>query len=149
MKYFIAFTLAFCFTTNIDAQDKINKDSLEVATVIHQMFKAMKTSDTNMLKPCFSSNAVFQTIVNKNGSTEVRNELVQDFINSVGKQTAGALDERITIGSLLIDANLASVWTPYQFYYKGQYSHQGVNSFQLVKLLDGWKIQYLIDTRYP
>jgi hypothetical protein len=71
MKYFIAFTFAFCFTTNINAQDKINKDSLEVATVIHQLFTAMKTSDTNMLKPCFSSNAVFQTIVNKNGSTEV------------------------------------------------------------------------------
>jgi hypothetical protein len=111
------------------------------------MFTAMKTSDTNMLKPCFGSNAIFQTIVNKNGNTEVRNELVQDFINSVGKQIAGALDERIIIGSLLIDANLASVWTPYQFYYKGQYSHQGVNSFQLVKYLDGWKIQYLIDTR--
>jgi len=39
------------------------------------------------------------------------------------------------------------VWTPYQFYYKEQYSHQGANSFQLVKGVDGWKIQYLIDTR--
>jgi len=58
-----------------------------------------------------------------------------------------AIDERVTIGELLIDNQLASVWTPYQFYYKEQYSHQGANSFQLVKGVDGWKIQYLIDTR--
>jgi hypothetical protein len=90
---------------------------------------------------------VFQTIVTKNGLTEVKNELVQDFINSIGKQVPGSLDERITIGSLLIDANLASVWTPYQFYFKEKYSHQGVNSFQLVRGNNGWKIQYLIDTR--
>jgi hypothetical protein len=43
---------------------------------------------------------------------------------------------------------MATVWTPYTFYYKGQYSHKGINSFQLVKLKEGWKIQYLIDTRY-
>ena len=140
----MGFAFSFSYTSKAQAN---SKDSLEVAAVIHKMFTAMKTSDTNMLKSCFSTTAVFQTIVNKNGNAEVRNELVQDFINSIGKQIVGALDERITISSLLIDANLASVWTPYQFYYKGQYSHQGVNSFQLVKFIEGWKIQYLIDTR--
>ena len=78
---------------------------------------------------------------------EIKNQPLQDFINSIGKQPSGSLDERIAIDKLLIDDHLASVWTPYQFYFKDQYSHQGVNSFQLVKHRDGWKIQYLIDTR--
>lgn len=147
MKYLIFFALTFCSATSISAQENTSQDSIAVAKVIKDMFTAMKTSDTNLLKTCFSSNAVFQTIVTKNGLTEVKNELVQNFINSIGKQVPGSLDERITIGSLLIDATLASVWTPYQFYFKGQYSHQGVNSFQLVRHNEGWKIQYLIDTR--
>ena len=137
----------FCSASSISAQENTSQDSIAVAKVIKDMFTAMKTSDTNLLKTCFSSNAVFQTIVTNNGLTEVKNELVQDFINSIGKQVPGSLDERITIGSLLIDANLASVWTPYQFYFKEKYSHQGVNSFQLVRGTNGWKIQYLIDTR--
>ena len=147
MKNLIFIVLSLTICTSINAQVNNQKDSVEVAQIIHNMFTAMKTSDTSLLKTCFSNNAVFQTIVNKSGKTEVRNELVQDFINSVGKQPAGSLDERIQIDTILIDATLASVWTPYQFYYKGQYSHQGVNSFQLVHFEEGWKIQYLIDTR--
>ena len=147
MKFLVFLFSSFVFISNINAQELGNEESKEVADLINTMFTAMKTSDTNLLKSCFSKNAVFQTIVTKNGTTEVRNELVQDFINSVGKQPAGSLDERIKINTILIDATLASVWTPYQFYFKGQYSHQGVNSFQLVRHTEGWKIQYLIDTR--
>jgi hypothetical protein len=147
MKFLVFLFSSFVFISNINAQELGNKESKEIADLINTMFTAMKTSDTNLLKSCFSKNAVFQTIVTKNGTTEVRNELVQDFINSVGKQPAGSLDERIKINTILIDATLASVWTPYQFYFKGQYSHQGVNSFQLVRHTEGWKIQYLIDTR--
>ena len=76
------------------------------------------------------------------------NIAVNDFLQSIGKQTTNALDERIEFGSINIDPLMATVWTPYTFYYKGNYSHKGVNSFQLVKLKEGWKIQYLIDTRY-
>ena len=142
---FIVLTLTIC--NSINAQVNNQKDSVEVAQVIHNMFTAMKTSDTNLLKTCFSPTTIFQTIANKNGQVEIKTEELQNFINSIGKQPSGALDERITIAGLLIDTNLASVWTPYQFYYKEQYSHQGANSFQLVKGIDGWKIQYLIDTR--
>ncbi|MFT2543406.1 hypothetical protein ACMWP9_36050, partial [Escherichia coli] len=56
-------------------------------------------------------------------------------------------DERIVFDVVKIDADLAIVWTPYQFYRNGTFSHCGVNSFQLVRLNGRWKIQYLIDTR--
>lgn len=141
----LAFILSLSLT--VKAQDDHHQDSIAVALVIHNMFTAIKTSDTNLLKKCFSPTTIFQTIANKNGQVEIKTEQLQDFINSIGKQIPGALDERITIAGLLIDAYLASVWTPYQFYYKEKYSHQGANSFQLVKGIDGWKIQYLIDTR--
>jgi hypothetical protein len=112
------------------------------------MFQAMLQADTTLLKTCFSDKVIFQTIVNKLEGVVIKTESINDFIQSIGKQTPNVLDERIEFGAIQMDELMATVWTPYTFYYKGQYSHKGVNSFQLVKLKEGWKIQYLIDTRY-
>jgi hypothetical protein len=136
-------------TANAQSAAVHNQDSVEaVKQVVQNMFTAMKNSDTVLLKTCFSNNVIFQTIVNKAGEVSVKNESLQDFINSIGKQPVGSLDEQIKFESVKVNRELASVWTPYQFFYKEKYSHSGVNSFQLVKLKEGWKIQYIIDTRY-
>ena len=129
-------------TTNVN-----DADIVAVKSVIQNMFTAMKNSDTVLLKTCFSPTAVFQTVVTK-GETLVKDENVQEFFNSIGKQPAGALDERIVFETVRANKDMAIAWTPYEFYYKDKFSHNGVNSFQLVKLKEGWKIQYLIDTRY-
>jgi hypothetical protein len=120
----------------------------EVKQVIQNMFHAMQQADTTLLKTCFSDKVIFQTILNKPEGATIKTESINDFIQSIGKQTPNVLDERIEFGAIQIDPLMATVWTPYSFFYKGQYSHKGVNSFQLVKLKEGWKIQYLIDTRY-
>ena len=104
----------------------------------------MKSADSIGVKNAFSSSAIMQTF-NKNN--EIRTEKVEDFAKQVGSSKVGDLDERFTISKILIDGNMATVWVPYQFYYKGNFSHCGVNSFQLAKLNNEWKIQYIIDTR--
>lgn len=111
---------------------------------INGLFDGMKMSDSSKVSKAFSKNAVLQTIT-KNG--EVKSENIKDFASSISKAEKGSLDEKITFSNILVDGNLASVWTPYEFYYKGQFSHCGVNSFQLVKSNNEWKIQYIIDTR--
>lgn len=119
-----------------------------VKTAVKNMFTAMKNADSAALKKLFSETAVLQTISRtKEGETVVRTELMSEFVSFVGKTTQGDADEQISFGAVHIDAALASVWTPYQFYYKGKFSHCGVNSFQLVRIKGEWKIQYIIDTR--
>ncbi|SHK56120.1 nuclear transport factor 2 family protein [Epilithonimonas mollis] len=115
-----------------------------VKLTVNQLFIGMRNSDSLLIKQSFSKNAVLQTIT-KNG--EVKNESINDFAVSISKADKQSMEERISFSNILIDGNLASVWTPYEFYYKGQFSHCGVNSFQLVKSNDAWKIQYIIDTR--
>lgn len=115
-----------------------------VKLTVNQLFIGMRNSDSLLIKQSFSKNAVLQTIT-KNG--EVKNESINDFAVSISKAEKQSMEERISFSNILIDGNLASVWTPYEFYYKGQFSHCGVNSFQLVKSNDAWKIQYIIDTR--
>ena len=152
MNYKIVLLVCFIFITGLRAsaqQNNINDtEQAAVKAVIQNMFTAMKNSDTVLLKTCFSPTAVFQTVISKDKEVVVKDETVQNFINSIGKQPAGAIDERIVFETVKTNKDLAIVWTPYEFYYKDKYSHNGVNSFQLVKFKEGWKIQYLIDTRY-
>jgi hypothetical protein len=84
---------------------------------------------------------------NKSGQIIVENETVEEFASSISKLQKGDGDERIKFDVIKIDGPLAVVWAPYHFFYKGAFSHCGVDSFQLVRINGEWKIQYLIDTR--
>lgn len=141
---FAAFLSIFILSSEVNAQ--VANDSIRLA--ITNMFTAMKNSDATSLRGCFADSAIFQTIIkNKEGVVTVKNESVAEFIDYISKQVAGNADERISFDMIKVDADLAVVWTPYKFYYKGQFSHCGANCFQLVRLNNVWKIQYLIDTR--
>ena len=121
-----------------------NTSEKEIIKPIENLFNAMKSADSLGVKNAFSGSAIMQTF-GKN--QEIRTDKVEDFAKQVGASQAGDLDERFTISKILVDGNMASVWVPYQFYYKGNFSHCGVNSFQLAKINNEWKIQYIIDTR--
>lgn len=56
-------------------------------------------------------------------------------------------EERLLDYKINIDGNLASVWTPYQFYINEELSHCGANLFTLVATEDGWKIMTVVDSR--
>ena len=118
-----------------------------VKAVVNNLFRAMKNSDGVLLKSVFADSAILQTIETKTGKTMVKNEAVAGFIEIISKLPVGAADEQVIFDMVKIDAALASVWTPYKFYFNGKFSHCGVNSFQLLRLNNEWKIQYLIDTR--
>ena len=121
-----------------------NTSEKEIIKSIENLFNAMKSADSLGVKNAFSGSAMMQTF-DKN--QEIRTDKVEDFAKQVGASQAGDLDERFTISKILVDGSMASVWVPYQFYYKGNFSHCGVNSFQLAKINNEWKIQYIIDTR--
>lgn len=142
MKYFcLLLCLAFC--NCIKAQS--SEDS--VRSAVNQLFTAMKNADSALLVSSFADSAILQTVIDKNGKVEIKSEVIADFARQVGKMQKGILDERIQFDIIRIDGALAIVWAPYQFYYKGKFSHCGTDSFQLVRINGKWKIQYLIDTR--
>jgi hypothetical protein len=135
--------LAFSMLT-VNAQTTTDS----VKTAVNNLFTAMLQSDSVALTNCFASGAVLQTIVkDKQGATSVRSEPISAFAASISKVPKEAVDERITFDVVKVDGDLAIAWTPYKLYFKQQFIHCGVNSFQLVRLAEGWKIQYIIDTR--
>ena len=142
MKYFcLLMCLAFCNCIKAQSAD----DS--VRSAVNQLFTAMKNADSALLVSSFADSAILQTLIDKNGKVEVKTEEVTDFAAQIAKMEKNILDERIQFDVIRIDGALAIVWAPYQFYYKGKFTHCGADSFQLVRINGKWKIQYLIDTR--
>jgi len=138
--------IAILFTMVLHAHPQTTEDS--VKTAVNLLFDGMKTSDAAKIQSAFADSALLQTIAEtKEGKLLIKNESIKDFATSVSKIARGDADERIQFQTIKIDGPLASAWTPYKFYYKGQFSHCGVDSYQLVRLNGQWKIQYLIDTR--
>ena len=147
MKPLYLFLLLFILSIAKGFAQQPNEEEAVKAT-INMLFDGMRNSDTTMLKKAFASQNTMQTIAKtKEGKATVRTDQLANFIKSVGTPHSEKYDERIVFTKILIDANLASVWTDYKFYIGEKFSHCGVNSFQLFKGDDGWKIIYLIDTR--
>ena len=119
-----------------------------IKAVINKMFTGMKNSDTAMVKECFTETAVLQTFgKNKEGKTIITTDTPSDFAKIIATIPAGAADEQIVFKDLKIDGPMAAVWTPFKLYFNGKFYSCGVNSFQLVRLNNEWKIQYILDTR--
>lgn len=123
-------------------------EEAKVQAVIEQLFDGMRSKNTDLIAASFSSEAIMQTIAPKELGFQVNNGSVSDFMKRIGGTPSETnLDERILSYEIKIDGPMATAWTPYEFYVNGDFSHCGVNSFQLVKLAEGWKIVYIIDTR--
>ena len=144
MKKYVLLLVMMVFAAGLQAQTA--EDS--VKAVIQQLFTSMRNADSAGVVNCFSEKNILQTIVrDKEGNMSIKTDLVANFGKSIGGLPKNAADERITFESVKVDGALASVWTPYKFYFNGNFSHCGVNSFQLFRTKDGWRIYFLIDTR--
>lgn len=137
-----AFLLLFS-TQQVQAQN----EEAAVKKVIETLFDGMRAADSAMVHSVFIDEVTMQTIVPKRGVMSIVDGSLQGFLNGVGTPHDKVYDERIKDYQIKIDGPMASVWTTYEFYLGEQFSHCGVNSFQLMKKEEGWKIIYLVDTR--
>tara|TARA_R110002051_G_scaffold56046_9_gene104020 strand:+ start:17690 stop:18178 length:489 start_codon:yes stop_codon:yes gene_type:complete len=139
--------LIFCLLSiSVLAQSEEEK---KVKQTIVEFFSAFHAQDSNAIKKTTYSSVVLQTIgLDIDGKSILKNESFNDFLKSIiSIPDSIAFQERITDFSIQIDGTMANAWTPYEFWLNNKFHHCGVNSFQLLKVENAWKIIYLIDTR--
>ncbi|GAA4898652.1 nuclear transport factor 2 family protein [Flaviramulus aquimarinus] len=142
----IIFYLALLITTTLFGQ---TNENLEVKKAVDTFFEGFHKGDTVLMKSVMADKLLMQTAYrNKAGKdvlvTDDATKLVSAIANRPDDQK---WDERLLDYSIQVDGNMANAWTPYEFWFNGAFSHCGVNSFQLFKDGEQWKIIYLIDTR--
>ncbi|MAL17131.1 MAG: hypothetical protein CL670_05965 [Balneola sp.] len=123
------------------------QDVKDVQATIEQLFDGMRASDSSMVADAFTKDAIMKRVAsNQTGEVIVNTGNLASFLNAIGSPKEEIWDERIGSYDINIDGNLATVWTPFEFYRGDTFSHCGVNSFQLVKKDGDWKIFFIVDT---
>ncbi|MGK0322749.1 MAG: hypothetical protein ACJARX_001374 [Psychroserpens sp.] len=120
-----------------------------VKSTIEQFFEGFHKQDSTLILKTIHNAIKIQSIGNTKEGKPVLNTLeFAIFLNAIVSIPKGkSFKEEILEYKIQLDGNMAHVWTPYKFWYDGNFSHCGVNSFQLFKEDGQWKIVYLIDTR--
>ena len=145
LKNIIAFIL-IAFVSSAQAQSSSNE---AVQKTIETFFEGFHKGDTTLMKSVMMDKVIMQTAYKNNEGKDV---LVTDepgkLIKAIGSRPSDQKwDERISSYSIQVDGNMANAWTEYEFWFNDEFSHCGVNSFQLFNDGGQWKIIYLIDTR--
>ena len=146
MKRFLAliFLGVFVFTTNAQ-----NSERETVKQTILSFFEALHKQDTTTMRSMVNGNIKMHSMtINNNGETNLKERDFLQFTTSIASIPKDRVfEEKLLDFDIKVDGPMASVWTPYEFWYEEKLIHCGVNSFQLIKEEDSWKIMYLVDTR--
>ena len=147
MPRIIAILVVILFSLGISAQNK--SEERAVKKVISTFFDGLHKGDSALLKSTLHQDLKIQTtFTNKKGKKELRTQTKAQLLKGVAsKKSADKYLEKLLSYTIKIDGNLASVWTPYEFYFNGNFSHCGANSFQLFNNNGKWEVIYLVDMR--
>ena len=126
------------------AQQPVPPPDTPLATV-ERLFDAMRLRDTAAMRAQFDSAARLVSTTERDGAPVMRAISIDRWLQVVDAATR-ELDERSWGSEVRIDDNLATVWVKYEFVAGGQFSHCGVDAFQLFKGPTGWKIFQVADT---
>jgi hypothetical protein len=148
----LLWTLIFSVTlvAQKNTQEYNNSTSdLAVKKVIETFFEALHKGDSALMKSTLHKDVKIQTTsTNKEGVRILKTEPAAILLSSVAnKKPENIYFEKLLSYDLKVDGNLASVWTPYEFYVNGNFSHCGANSFQLFYNEEKWEIIFLVDMR--
>jgi len=147
---FMKLTTAFLFILFSFCAYAQHPAEAEIRLPIDQLFMGMNKGDSALVHGAFTKKVTLATIFkDKEGNPALRQESSLDgFLKAVGTAHTEAWSEPIWDLKIQVDGNFAQAWASYAFYLGKQFSHCGVDAFQLFKGADGkWKIFHLADTR--
>ncbi len=138
----ISIIFALLFFQFSDAQES------EIQLTIEKFFNAFHQRDSIALKKVCTENLVLHSVSESEKGTKFSVEKASNFYRSIATiPLSMKFEEKILNFNVQIDGAMAHVWAPYEFYVNDKLSHSGVNSFQLYKEKDGWRVVYILDTR--
>ncbi|MEM5566861.1 nuclear transport factor 2 family protein [Psychroserpens sp. AS72] len=142
----VIFCILIC--TSICSYSQTSETDNVKATIEH-FFEAFHKQDSTLILKTVHPEIKMQSIgKDKEGNSVLSTSEFKKFLNSiVSIPKEKTFKEEILSYKIQVDGDMAHAWTPYKFYFDRNFSHCGVNSFQLFKDDGQWKIIYIIDTR--
>ena len=131
-----------------EAAAPMTPEATDAVVVATATLTALSDGDTTLLRRLLHPTARLIAL-GDDPASEPRISDVESFLASVGNPDADFL-ERMWDPVVHVDGRLATVWTPYDFYRGGAFSHCGIDVFNLVR--DGagdWRVLSITYTVHP
>jgi hypothetical protein len=125
--------------TAVSAQEPSDAERAAVLAVVQTFFDAMAAQDVDGARRILVPEGRFFALGEQDGNPTVRSFTNDDYL----KRLAGRkqkVRERMWNPEVRIRGRIASVWTPYDFWRDGKFSHCGIDAFDLIKTDDQWRI---------
>lgn len=122
-------------------------DAQRAVAVAYAFLEAISRSDTVALR-LHGLPSLRLVALADNPETPPRVTLMDDFVAQI-QADSGQFEERMWEPQVHVDDRLATVWAPYDFYRAEQFSHCGVDSFDLVRMGSTWKVVSIAYTVHP
>jgi len=110
-----------------------------VLSVVQRFFDADAAKDPEAAREVMIPEGRFFSVRVENGKKVVRSFTIQEYLDGLPSREEDLL-ERMWEPKVMIHQDIAVVWTRYDFYRDGRFSNCGVDSFDLIKTSEGWKI---------
>ena len=114
-------------------------ESAEVAEVAEGLLVALSAGDTATLSRLLAPGATIYSVRDDAGGPSLRSVTREAFLESLGGEDQNFL-ERMWDPKVQIQGRVAMVWTPYDFYLNGEFSHCGIDIFTMLKADEGWQV---------
>jgi hypothetical protein len=142
---FIMLGTALTFlATPVNAQE----DREAILAKVQQFFDALEMSDTAAGREAVLLDGQYFRLREIGDSLDLGRTLHTEFLRNLAVGGNEYL-ERMWEPTVLQHGRMAVVWTPYDFYRAGEFSHCGVDVFNLIRTDVGWKISGIMYTVEP
>ena len=129
-----------CFTvTSADEAD----DRATVVAMVQKFFDAMTDRNVEGMRAMLTPDGLFYGYREGPDGLQVMRPTHQQYVDGL----AGGdrrLVERFWDPQVLLHDRMAVVWTPYDLFVDGTFSHCGIDSFSFLKTDEGWQITGIV-----
>ena len=115
------------------------RDREDVIATVQAFFDALTARDVERMRALMTPDGMIFGYREADGETLITRIPHADYLASLGSRE-GIPVERFWDPEVMVYGRLATIWTPYDFYNDGEYSHCGVNNFSMLKTDERWII---------
>jgi hypothetical protein len=117
------------------AQSAAERDA--VLTTVQAFFDTMTAKDVEGARKILVPQGRFHAMRMRDG--DIRSFSNEEYFAQLQSEKR-TFRERMWNPEVRVHGLIATVWTPYDFWIDGKFSHCGIDAFDLIKTKDGWQM---------
>lgn len=145
------FTLSIIFTLAISVSAFAQKtdDAKDALAVINKLFTEMANHNPAAITELWTKESNLTAVIKRKDGTTVIHSMNGEAFSKNFAEKKNEIKEDMYEMKTFVDGEIAMVWGRYVFFVDGKVSHCGLNTFQLVKADNVWKIANAASTIDP